>query len=68
VANDILTESPYKTMRQNRYASFDEGDGKAFETGTLSLKDLAKIAATQTTPQVRSGKQELLEAIINQYI
>jgi xylose isomerase len=68
VANDILTESPYKTMRQNRYASFDEGDGKAFETGKLSLKDLAKIAATQTAPQVRSGKQELLEAIINQYI
>ncbi len=68
VANDILTQSPYKTMRQNRYASFDEGDGKAFETGKLSLKDLAKIAATQAEPQVRSGKQELLEAIINQYI
>ncbi|WP_022825466.1 xylose isomerase [Hymenobacter norwichensis] len=68
VANDILEKSPYKKFRTERYASFDSGDGAAFEKGQLTLEDLRTIAHKSGEPVMRSGKQEWLEAIINQYI
>ena len=66
VANDVLEKSPYKKLRQNRYASFDTGKGKEFEEGKLSFKDLAALAGEE--PQQRSGRQELFENILNRYI
>ncbi|MBC7921883.1 MAG: xylose isomerase [Ferruginibacter sp.] len=68
VANDILEKSDYRKLRQDRYASFDSGDGAAFEQGKLTLEDLRDRAATGGEPAQRSGKQELFENIINQYI
>ena len=64
----ILEQSDYKKMRAARYASFDSGDGKAFEQGKLSLEDLRNIAAKSGEPAQTSGKQELYEAIVNMYI
>ncbi len=68
VAQDILDNSTYLELRQERYASFDQGSGKAFAEGQLSLTDLAKLAIQQGEPSIRSGKQELFENILNQYI
>jgi xylose isomerase len=68
IANDILKESDYKKLRRNRYRSFEKGNGKAFENGKLKLTDLAKIATQNGEPEQISGKQELFENIINQYI
>ncbi|UOG76092.1 xylose isomerase [Hymenobacter tibetensis] len=68
VANDILEKSPYKQFRTERYASFDAGEGAAFEKGQLTLEDLRTIAHNAGEPPLKSGKQEWLEAIINQYI
>ena len=68
IANDILTKSPYKKMRKDRYASFDSGDGKLFEQGKLKLDDLRKLAIKKGEPKLISGKQELFETFINQYI
>ncbi len=67
-ANDILEKSPYKTFRANRYASFDNGKGKDFESGKLTLEDLRAFAIEKGEPSKISGKQEWLENIINQYI
>ena len=68
VAADILEKSDYKKLRTERYASFDAGNGKAFEQGLLTLEDLRKIAHEVGEPQAKSGKQELFEAIVNMYI
>lgn len=68
VAHDILENSDYKSMRKERYNSYDSGNGKAFEAGELSLEDLARIAHSQAEPTMKSGQQELYENIINQYI
>jgi xylose isomerase len=68
VANDILTKSKYTQLRDDRYASFNTGNGAKFENGELSLEDLAKIAKEVGEPAQLSGKQELFEMIINQYI
>ena len=67
-ADAILQKSEYKKFRQERYASFDDGKGKEFEQGKLSLEDLRQYAIENGEPQVRSGRQEWLENIINRHI
>ncbi|NNE26159.1 MAG: xylose isomerase [Saprospiraceae bacterium] len=67
-AEQILKESDYKKMRRQRYSSFDRGQGKAFESGQLKLMDLHKLALQKGEPAQISGKQELYENIINQYL
>ncbi|WP_198405825.1 xylose isomerase [Chitinophaga caeni] len=68
IADRILQESPYKQFRHDRYASFDSGEGKSFEEGHLTLEALRDYAEKHGEPAQRSGKQEWLENIINQYI
>ena len=68
VADDLLTNSEYSKVKNNRYSSFDQGRGKSFEEGKLSLQDLASIAKEVGEPKQMSGKQELLEQLINMYI
>ena len=68
VADKILTNSPYREFRKNRYASFDSGKGKEFEEGKLKLEDLRDLALANGEPKQTSGKQEWLEVLVNQYI
>ncbi|KAF0152369.1 MAG: xylose isomerase [Ignavibacteria bacterium] len=68
IAEKILTQSDYKEMRKNRYASFENGDGAAFEAGKLGLVDLCNIAVKNGEPKQLSGKQEKYEQLINMYI
>ena len=68
VADKILNESDYLAMRKNRYASFDSGKGADFEAGKLTLEDLYANAKEVGEPKQISGKQELLEQLINWYI
>jgi len=55
-------------MKASRYASFDSGDGARFEKGELTLEQLSKLAKINGEPEQISGKQELYESIINQYV
>ncbi|UCS95237.1 xylose isomerase [Echinicola marina] len=68
IADNILENSDYKTWRKARYASFDEGKGKAFEEGELTLEDLRAHAIDTGEPKLTSGRQEMFENLINQYI
>ena len=68
VADNILNKSDYKKLREERYASFDKGKGKAFEEGKLSLEDLRNLGVENGEPQIRSGKQEYFENMINRFI
>jgi len=68
VADEILNKSDYKKIRSDRYASFNSGEGKAFEEGKLSLEDLRAYAIKNGEPATISGKQEYLENIINRFI
>lgn len=67
-ADNIVRSSKYRTLRAERYASFSSKDGLAFESGKLSLTDLAKLSETLGEPKQISGKQELYENIVNQFI
>jgi len=67
-ADKIITSSSYNSLREKRYSSFDSGKGKDFEAGKLELTDLYNIAQENGELTLQSGKQELFENIINQYI
>lgn len=67
-ADNILQKSGYKKIRTDRYASFDSGQGAAFEQGKLNLEDLRDYAAQSGEPIVSSGHQEYMENIINRYL
>jgi xylose isomerase len=68
IADKILKESSYLEMRRKRYESFDKGHGKDFESGKLTLEMLRDIASQVGETEKRSGKQEMLEQLINMYI
>ncbi|MEO1414420.1 MAG: xylose isomerase [Bacteroidota bacterium] len=68
VADAVIQKSPYSKLRQERYSSFDEGRGKDFKEGKMDLPALAAYALGQGEPQQKSGKQELFENILNQYL
>jgi xylose isomerase len=68
IANEILEKSAYAELRKQRYASFDAGKGKDFEDGKLSLDDLRAHAIAHGEPKQISGKQELYENILNEFI
>jgi xylose isomerase len=63
----VITESPMGKMVAERYASFDEGLGKKFENGELTLEDVYAYGKEVNEPKQTSGKQELYEAILNMY-
>jgi len=67
-ADKIITSSAYDKLRTARYSSFDSGKGKDFEEGKLDFKALYEIAKENGELTLQSGKQELFENIINQYI
>jgi xylose isomerase len=68
IAADVLERSVYHELRTTRYSSFDEGNGAAFEKGSLTLTDLRDVAASTGEPEQLSGKQEYFEMLINKYI
>jgi xylose isomerase len=67
-AHAIRGESKIPTMLKERYASYDSGEGKAFERGELSLKALRDLAEKMGEPKQISGKQELLENEVNRIL
>ena len=68
IADKVRTNSDFLKMRKERYASFDSGDGATFEDGKMTLEELRDLAIKMGEPKQISGKQELYESIINQYM
>jgi len=66
-AVEIAEKSPIPQMLKERYASFDQGMGKRFENGELTLEDVYAYGKQIGEPAQKSGKQELYETIVNMY-
>ena len=68
IAERVLADPRMEKLRYGRYRSFDRGDGKRFEDGELDLSALRDLAAGGGEPDQVSGKQELIENLINDYV
>jgi len=68
IADRIIKDSDLLKMRKERYASFETGKGADYTAGKLTLEDLYGIAKEVGEPPLISGKQELYEQILNNYL
>jgi xylose isomerase len=68
VAERMITEETLERFRRERYAAWDDGLGADILAGRLSLEELERRAAEGLDPKPRSGRQELLENLVNQQI
>jgi len=65
IADRLIQEGKLSQIKEARYQSFNSDKGAKFESGELSLTDLRDIADVQGWPVAESGKQELVENLIN---
>jgi xylose isomerase len=68
VAAKLHQDDALESFIRNRYASFDEGLGARIEKGRVTLRDLEAHVLKYGEPKPSSGKQEMLENILNQYL
>jgi xylose isomerase len=68
IADKLITEKRIHDFRDNRYLSFHEPEAIRFESGDLTIDDLHSLALEKGEPELQSGKQELIESIINNAI
>jgi xylose isomerase len=68
IAAAIRADGRLDEFVKNRYSSFDSGIGAKVEAGTATLKELEAYALSNPEPKLASGRQEMLENIINEFI
>jgi len=68
IADKLVSEKRITDFRDNRYLSFHEPAALKFEKGELKIEDLHELAIEKGEPELQSGKQELIESIINNAI
>jgi xylose isomerase len=69
IARRILNEGVLDKLVSDRYASYDTGFGRDIETRRVGFRQLEKLVLTKLgEPTPKSGRQELLENLIMNYI
>jgi xylose isomerase len=67
-AERMIADGRLDKFVEDRYSGWDGEEGKAILAGKRSLDDLANSVLNRgLDPQPRSGKQEHLERLINEY-
>lgn len=69
VAAKLIENRVFENFIAKRYSSFTEGIGADVVAGRATLASLAEYALNNETPRKNeSGRQEMLKAVLNQYI
>jgi len=68
IANAIREDGRIDQFIKQRYSTWDNGIGAEVEAGKTTLGDLEKYALSNGEPTIASGRQEVLESIINDMI
>ncbi|MDF1756177.1 MAG: xylose isomerase [Verrucomicrobiales bacterium] len=68
IAHAIREDGRLAKFVDERYSSFDKDIGAKIESGDCSFEDLAAFAATNGEPLPSSGRQEMLENLINEFL
>ncbi|TVR63033.1 MAG: xylose isomerase [Spirochaetaceae bacterium] len=67
-AHALLESGELEDFRKQRYASWNSGIGKQIIDGKAGFAELEKYALENSSIKNTSGRQEVLEAIVNRYI
>lgn len=69
IADKLLNESVFEDFIEDRYSSFNKGIGLKIKNGEESFESLEQyVLAKEDKIKTSSGRQEMLEAILNRYI
>ena len=68
IASAIRADGRLADFVKERYSSFNGEIGKKVEAGQCSFEELEKIALANGEPTLASGRQEMLENLINEFI
>jgi xylose isomerase len=68
VADALIKGAEIDNFVKERYSSYSSGIGKSIVSGKESFESLEKYAMENGEPKKASGRQELLETILNSYL
>ena len=68
VAAAIRADGRIADFVKTRYSTWDSGIGKKIEAGGVTLEDLTEHVKSNPEPVVGSGRQELMENILNEML
>lgn len=68
IASAIRADGRLGDFVKDRYSSFDSELGGKIEAGKCTFEDLEKIALTNGEPSITSGRQEMLENLVNEFL
>jgi xylose isomerase len=68
IAQAIREDGRLANFVQERYSSFDSNVGAKVESGSCTFEELEAHALANGEPSLASGRQEMLENLINEFI
>ncbi len=68
IARKIIDDGVFDAFIRQRYAGFDAPFGKQLLDGKLTLEDAEQWILNNGAPELKSGRQEMLESIFNDYL
>jgi xylose isomerase len=68
IADEIIRDKALSKFVDDRYSSFKTGIGSKIMSGKVGLAEIEQWVLKQGKPEIESGRQEMLENILNSYI
>jgi len=68
IANAIIEDGRLDEFVKARYSTYDSGLGAKIESGSISLEELEAHVLANGEPEIGSGRQEMLENLVNEYV
>ncbi|MGL4969550.1 MAG: xylose isomerase, partial [Fusobacteriaceae bacterium] len=68
VAAKLIEENVFEEFKANRYKSYKDGIGKDIVEGKVGFEELSAYAFENGVKSNESGRQEMLENVLNRYI
>jgi len=68
IANQMIQDKVLSKFIDERYSSHNSGIGQQIMSGKATMEDVDKWVRGEKNPVLQSGRQEMLENIINSYI
>jgi len=68
IAARLIKDKALDKVVAKRYAGWDTRFGRMIESGKMNFKKLEAYILENGEPKLQSGRQELLENILNEYI
>jgi len=68
IAHQMIQDKALSKFIDERYSSHNSGIGQQIMSGKVSMEDVDKWVRNEKNPVLQSGRQEMLENIINSYM